>query len=173
MATKQITKAQFISEQIEERFFQDYGELFAHFNVKAFMESLSSYLQLNYTNEELHAAPTTPGAYRTILASSTITLLRYAITPLVEPLNKLAEDDLNKLRRETGIDVDEIPVQAPPPPTEAELLEQEVRNDWKSLSMDKIRQKKNASRKYSETLERLANDNTLESSVTSIHIAGS
>src|SRR5260370_36907529 len=110
MATKQITKAQFISEQIEEHFFQDYGELFAHFNVKAFMESLSSYLQLNYTNEELRAAPTTPGAYRTILALSTITLLnRDAIVPLC-PLGKLAESDLDKLRRETGIDIDEIPV---------------------------------------------------------------
>jgi len=53
-----ITKAQFISEQIEEHFFQDYAELFAHFNVKAFMESLSSYLQLNYTTEELRVAPT-------------------------------------------------------------------------------------------------------------------
>ncbi len=173
MATKQITKAQFISEQIEEHFFQDYGELFAHFNVKAFMESLSSYLQLNYTNEELRAAPTTPGVYRKLLASATITLLnRCAVTPLVEPLNKLAEDDLDKLRRETGIDVDEI-VPEPPAPTAEELLAAEVRRDWKNLSSDQIRKKRNGSRAYGLMLDRLANDGSLDSQITSLRIAGS
>jgi hypothetical protein len=170
--TTQITKAQFISEQVEERFFQDFGELFAHFNMKEFMESLSSYLQLNYTTEELKAAPTTPGAYRKILTLGTITLLnRDAVTPLTD-LNELAENDLAKLRKETGIDVELIPAPALKPPTEEELLEQEVRSDWRTLSMDKVRQKKNASRKYSETLERLANAGTLESSVTALTRAG-
>ncbi|SRR6266404_3507782 len=173
MATKQITKAQFLAEQTEENFYQGYAELFAHFNVKAFMESLSSYLQLNYTNEELRAAPMTPGAYRRILALSTITLLnRDAVTPLTD-LNELAENDLAKLRKETGIDVELISTPAPAPPTAEELLEQEVRNDWKNLPMSKVREKKSASRKYSETLERLANNGTLESSVTFHTVAGS
>jgi len=166
--TKQITKAQFISEQIEEHFFQDYAELFAHFNIKALMESLSSYLQLNYTGEELQAAPMTPKAYRTILALATIMLLnRNALEPLTD-LNKAAEDDLNKLRRETGIDV---PVPTPPAPTADELLEAEVRRDWKALGMDGIRKKRAASRQYGLTLDRLANNNTLESSVTSLRQA--
>src|SRR2546421_412606 len=168
----QITKTQFMSERIEETFFSDFSELFAHFNVKALMESLSSYLQLNYTAEELRAAPVTPGEYRMILALSTITLLnRDAVTPLAD-LNEAAEKDLAKLRRETGIDLELIPEPALKPPTEAELLESEVRSDWRTLSMDKIRQKKNASRKYSETLERLANAGTLESSVTALTRAG-
>jgi|SRR6267378_2356674 len=171
--TKQITKAQFLAEQTEETFYQAYAELFAHFNMKAFMESLSSYLQLNYTAEELKAAPTTPRAYRTILALATITLLnRAAVTPLTD-LNELAENDLAKLRKETGIDVELIPAPAPLPPTAEELLEQEVRNDWKNLSMSKVRDKKNASRKYSETLQRLADNGTLESSVTFHTVAGS
>jgi hypothetical protein len=171
MATKQITRAQFISEQVEERFFQDYAELFAHFNIKDFMESLSAYLGLNYSLDELRAAPTTPSAYRNILSLAAITLInREAIMPLTS-YNKLAEEDLHKLRLETGIDVNEI-LSVIPPPTEAELLEQEVRSDWRTLSMDKVRQKKNASRKYSETLERLANAGTLESSVTALTRAG-
>src|SRR6266481_5134024 len=169
-----ITKAQFISEQIEEHFFQDYAELFAHFNVKAFMESLSSYLQLNYTTEELRVAPTALGVYRKLLASATITLLnRCAVNPLVEPLNKLAEDDLDKLRRETGIDVDEIPAPAVPAPTAEELLADEVRRDWKNLSSDQIRKKRNGSRAYGLMLDRLANDGSLDSQITSLRIAGS
>src|SRR5258708_18678042 len=121
--TTQITKAQFISERIEETFFSEYAELFAHFNVKALMESLSSFLKLNYTPAELQAAPTTPGAYRKILALSTITLLnRDAVIPLTD-LNEAAEKDLAKLRKETGIDVELIPAPAPLPPTAEELLE--------------------------------------------------
>src|SRR6266576_3401020 len=165
--TTQISKAQFISEQVEEHFFHDYAELFAHFNIKALMESLSSYLQLNYTGEELQAAPTTPRAYRTILALATITLLnRNALEPLTD-LNEAAEKDLAKLRTETGVDLELVPVPEPPAPTTEELLANEVRSDWKTLSMSKIREKKNANRTYSDMLEKLANNNTLESSVTS------
>src|SRR5260370_35005414 len=101
----QITKAQFLAEQKEETFFQDFAELFAHFNVKDFMASPSSYLQLNYTPDELRAAPTTPRAYRKMLALATITLInRDAIVPLTT-FNKLAEEAIAKLRWGTGIAV--------------------------------------------------------------------
>ena len=169
--TTQITKAQFLSEQIEQTFLSDYRELLAHFSSAAVFEGISSFLKLNYTTEELQTAPVTPGAYRKLLALAVITLInRDAITPLTD-LNELAENDLAKLRKETGIDLALIAAPTPPPPTEAQLLEQEVRSDWRTLSMDKIRQKKNANRKYSETLERLANNNALESSVTSLRQA--
>jgi len=161
-----------MSKQIEDNFLTEYRELFAHFNMKAFIESIASYLHLNYTVEELTVAPVTPGSYRKILALSTITLLnRDAVTPLTD-LNEAAEKDLSKLRTETGVDLELVPVLAIPPPTETELLEQQIRNDWKNLPMSKVREKKNASRKYSETLDRLANAGTLESSVTSLTRAG-
>jgi len=170
--TTQITKAQFLSEQIEQQFLSDYRELLAHFSSAAVFEGISSFLKLNYTTEELQTAPVTPGAYQKLLALAVITLInRDAITPLTD-LNELAENDLAKLRKETGIDVELISAPAPAPPTAEELLEQEVRSDWRTLSMDKVRQKKNGSRKYSETLERLANDGTLESSVTALTRAG-
>jgi hypothetical protein len=167
------TKMEFLSNLIEEKFFQDYAELFAHFNVKVFSASLSSYLQMNYSADELKAAPTTSGEYRKILALSTITLLnRDAVTPLT-PFNKFAENDLAKLRKETGIDLDLVPAPAPPQPTSEELLAAEVRSDWKKLTSDQIRKKKSASRPYSTMLEKLANSGELDSQVTSLRIAGS
>src|SRR5258708_38610278 len=102
-------------------------------------------------------------AYRKILALSMITLLnKEAVTPLTS-LNKLAEDDLDKLRRETGIDIDEITVPEPPAPTAEELLADEVRRDWKVLGMDDIRKKRNANRAYGLMLDKLANNGALES----------
>jgi len=170
--TTQITKAQFLSERTEEIFFQGYAELLAHFNINELKESLSSFMQLNYSADRLRVAPTEPGAYRRILAFSTITLLnRDAVTPLAE-LNSAANADMDRLRRETDIGVEVISAPAPASPTAEELLADEVRNDWKTLPMSKVREKKNASRKYSETLDRLANAGTLESSVTSLTRAG-
>jgi len=168
------TKAEFMSERIEQRFHSDFNELLAHFSAAAVFQGIRSFLQLNYTAEELLMAPVTPGgAYRKLLALSLLTLInREAITPLTD-FNELAEKDLVELRRETGIGVELIPAPAPPAPTAEELLAAEVRSDWKKLSSDQLRKKKANSRAYSNMLEKLANDGTLESSVTSLQIAGS
>ena len=168
--TKQITKAQFISEQIEESFFSEFREMCGHHS--GVDQGISSFLKMNYTIEELQAAPMVPGAYRKMLANALITLVNREALTLLTPYNESAEADLDRLRKETDIDVELIPAPAPLPPTAEELLEQEVRSDWRTLSMDKVRQKKNGSRKYSETLERLANAGTLESSVTALTRAG-
>jgi hypothetical protein len=175
--TKQVTKVQITKAQLaslqkeEEKFLSDFGELFAYVLHADLLEDVNAFLVLNYTTEERQAAPLTPGAFRKMLALAVITLFnRGALVPLC-PLGELAEKDLAKLLKETAIDLELIAAPTPPPPTEAQLLEQEVRSDWRTLSMDKIRQKKNASRKYSATLERLANNHTLESSVTSLRQA--
>jgi hypothetical protein len=172
--TTQITKAQFLSQQIEETFLSDYRELLAHFSAAAIFQGIQSFLQLNYTIEELTTAPVTPGgAYRKLLALALITLLnRNSLEPLTD-LNELAEKDLDKLRRETGIDVDEISVPAPPAPTADELLAAEVRSDWKNLSSDQIRKKRSNSRAYGLMLDRLADNGSLDSQITSLRIAGS
>jgi hypothetical protein len=168
------TKVEFMSEQIGNQFVSDYKELLAFYPAQAVVDGIRSFLSLNYTPDELTTAPVTPGGgFRKMLALALLTLInREALTPLTDNLNELAENDLAKLHKETGIDLELIVASAPPPPTEAQLLEHEVRSDWRTLSMDKIRQKKNASRKYSETLERLANAGTLESSVTALTRAG-
>ena len=162
-----------MSEQIEQQFLSDYRELLAHFSSQAVFEGISSFLKLNYTTEELQTAPMTPKAYRKILALAAITLInRDALEPLTD-FTELAEYDLSKLRRETGIDVDEIPAPAPPARTAEELLADEVRRDWKNLSSDQIRKKRNGSRAYGLMLDRLANDGSLDSQITSLRIAGS
>jgi hypothetical protein len=164
---------EFVSGLVEEKFFGEYAELFAHFNVKSFMESLSSYLQLNYTAEELQAAPVTPGAYRKLLALATITLFnRGAVNPLTDSFNQAAESDLNRLRQETGTDLELVPPPPPKAPTAEETLRQQVADDWRTLSMDKIRAKKNADRRYSIILEKMANEGALDSAVTSIQRLG-
>ena len=167
------TKVEFMSEQIGNQFVSDYKELLAFYPAQAVVDGIRSFLSLNYTPDELTTAPVTlGGGFRKMLALALLTLInREALVPLTE-FNALAQDDLNKLRRETGVDLDEIPAPVTPPPTAEEILEAEVRNDWKTLGMDGIRKKKSASRKYSETLERLANAGTLESSVTALTRAG-
>jgi len=171
--TTQITKAQFLSERTEEIFFQGYAELLAHFNINELKESLSSFMQLNYSADRLRVAPTEPGSYRRILAFSTITLLnRDAVLPLTT-FNEAANADMDRLRRETDIDV-ELIKNEPAPPTAEELLADEVRRDWKTLSSAQIRKKKNASRQYSAMLEKLANTpGGLDSQITCLRIAGS
>src|SRR6266403_3224582 len=139
---KHVTKFEFMSERIEQQFLSDFNELLAHFSAAAVFEGIRSFLQLNYTTAELQTAPVTPGAYRKMLALALITLLNRNSLELLSDLNELAESDLAKLRKETGIDVELIPAPESPAPTEEQLLEQEVRSDWRTLSMDKIRQKK-------------------------------
>jgi hypothetical protein len=168
------TKVEFMSEQIGNQFVSDYKEILAFFPSQTVVDGIRSFLSLNFTTDELTTAPVTPGGgFRKMLALALLTLInREALVPLSE-FNALAQDDLNKLRRETGVDLEEIPAPVAPPPTAEEILEAEVRRDWKALGMDGIRKKKSANRQYSETLERLANAGTLESSVTSLRIAGS
>ena len=166
------TKVEYLSQKKEQQFLSDYRELLAHFSSASVFEGIRSFLSLNYSTEELMTAPVTPGGgFRKMLALALLTLInREALTPLTD-FNELAEKDLANLRKETGIDLELLP---PPPekvPTSDELLEDEVRRDWKTLGMDGIRKKRAASRQYGLTLDRLANNNTLESSVTSFRQA--
>jgi hypothetical protein len=161
------------SQQIEQRFLSDYRELLAHFSSQAVIEGIASFLSLNYTTKELQTASVTPGAYRKMLANALITLLnKNTLVPLTEDFSEAANADMDRLRRETGLDLELVSPPAPPPPTAEELLADEVRRDWKTLPMSKVREKKNANRAYSNMLEKLANNNTLESSVTSLRNAG-
>jgi len=168
------TKVQFLSQQIEEQFLSDYRELLAHFSSQAVFECISSFLKMNFSTEDLTNAPVTPGgAYRKLLAIAVLTLInRNALEPLTD-LNELAENDLAKLRKETGIGLELIPAPTAPAPTAEELLADEVRRDWKNLSSDQIRKKRNGSRAYGLMLDRLANDGSLDSQITSLRIAGS
>lgn len=168
------TKTEFMSQQIEQNFLVDYRELLAHYNSSKVFEGISSFLKMNYSTEELTTAPVTPGgAYRKLLAIAVLTLInRNALEPLTD-LNELAQADLAKLRTETGVDLELLPVPEPPAPTTEELLANEVRSDWKKLSSDQIRKKRNGSRAYGLMLDRLANNGSLDSQITSLRIAGS
>jgi len=169
--TTQITKSAFLAQQIGENFLGDYRELVSHFNSSDIFEGVNSFLKLNYTNDELQAAPLTPGAYRQILALALITLInRDALKPIVADFTESGEEDLVKLRRVTGLDLDLIPIPAPAPPTAEQLLEAQVRQDFATLPSSKMREKRNNDKKYEATYQRIAD--TLGSSVTSLTRAG-
>jgi hypothetical protein len=166
-----ITKAQYMAQMTQDRFLHDYREIIAH--LSEVVEGITSYLQLNHA-EELIALSRTPDArlYRTLLAEALITLIdRGALTPIAD-LNDLAQADLAKLRRETGIGAETLPPPPPKPPTADELLRHEIANDWRTLPMDKVRAKKNGSKLYAAMLEKMANEGTLDSVATSLQRAG-
>src|SRR5882724_1395756 len=159
------TKTEFIAGRTESRFKDTYREFLAHFSADGVFESLVSYLQLNFDSNELMSAQSDPNKYFRILEQVLVTLYdRGAMTPLTE-LNAAAQEDLAKLRRATGIGAEALPPPPPKPPTSDELLQEEVANDWRTLSMDKMRQKRNANRKYGVMLDRLANEGALDSQV--------
>src|SRR5882762_5832344 len=102
------TKTEVMSAQIGQKFLEDYREILAFYPAQAVVDGIRSFLSLNYTSDELTTAPVTPGGgFRKMLALALLTLInREALVPLTE-FNALAQDDLNKLRRETGVDLDE------------------------------------------------------------------
>lgn len=166
------TKTEFIAARTESRFKDTYREFLAHFSADGVFESLVSYLQLNFDSNELLSAQSDPNKYFGILEQALVTLYdRGALTPVTD-LNGAAEEDLVKIRRATGIGAEDLPAVLPPPPTADELLRQEITNDWRTLSMDKIRQKRAGSRQYGLMLDRLANEGALDSAVTSIQRLG-
>jgi hypothetical protein len=167
-----IKKWQYAAQLVQSRFFDDFRELIAHFS--EVIEGITSYLQMNHAEELIVLSKTSdPKLYRQLLAESLVTLLdRGALTQIAD-LNELAQDDLAKLRRETGVGAETLPPPPLKPPTAQELLEAEVISDYNGgLSATKMREKRNSNKTYNETFIRLAEGNRLESRITSNVRAG-
>jgi hypothetical protein len=165
------TKAEVIAQQIGQKWIDDYTELLAHYSSTEVFEGINSFLKLNHTDSELQTALFTSGAYRKLLSIALLTLInRDALKPIVADLTEAGEEDLAKLRRETGLDLDLIPVLAPASPTAEELLEAQVRQDFATLPSSKMREKRNNDKRYEAMYQRIAD--TLGSSVTSLTRAG-
>jgi len=164
------TKTEFIAARTESRFKDTYREFLAHFSADGLFESLVSYLQLNFDSNELLSAQSDPNKYFRILEQALVTLYdRQAIVPITE-LNEVAQEDLVKLRRATGIGAEDLPAPPPPPPTAAEFLEQEVREDFAKISGSKMMEKRRTSKAYEATYQRIAG--TLSSAATTLHDLG-
>jgi len=166
-----ITKSEFAGQMVQDRFFNDYRELVAHYSdVPA---GIISFLEMNFPDElvSLSNALDTK-LYRNLLSEALVTLIdRQALTPIAE-LNDFAQKDLVRLRRETGIGAGTLPPPPPKPLTADELLRQEIANDWRTLPMDKVRAKKNGSKLYAAMLEKMANEGSLDSVATSLQQVG-
>jgi hypothetical protein len=172
--SRQITKAEYSGKQTEGLFLEDYREIVAfHSGVT---EGIVAYLQLNNVEEliALSQAPN-PRLYRRLLAEALVTLIdRGALTQVAE-LNDLAERDLEKLRKETGI-YPEGYLAPPPPPRQLsaqEQLEQRVSDDWNSLKIADFKKNCANDKTYRETFERLSEENRLGgNTATSLQRAG-
>ena len=168
----QITKSQFSAQLTQDRFFSEHRELVAHFG--GVIEGITSFFELNYSDELISLSKTPdPGLYRRLLAESLVTLIdRGALTQIAD-LNDLAEADLVKLRRETGIGAETLPPPPPKPLSRQEQLEQRVSSDWNTLKIADFKKLCASDRSYRETFERLSNENRLDgTAVTSLERAG-
>jgi|SRR5579862_569214 len=167
-----ITKADYAAQLVQERFFTDFRELIAHYS--DVVSGIAAYLQMNYP-DELVGLSKAPDArlYRQLLAESLITLIDRGALAAAAELNDLAQDDLAKLRRETGIGVETLPPPPPKPLSPKEQLEQRVSMDWNSLKVADFKKLCASDRSYRETFERLSNENRLgTNAVTSLQRAG-
>jgi hypothetical protein len=162
-----ITKADYAAQLVEQRFFTDFRELIAHYS--DVVSGLTAFLQMNNPDELISLSNTPdPGLYRRLMAEALVTLIdRQALTPTAE-LNDLADRDLERLRKETGVGLEKLPLPPPRQPTAGESLEAEVIADYNGgLSATKMREKRNSNKAYNETYIRLAEGNQLESRITS------
>jgi hypothetical protein len=167
--SRQITKAEYWGQTIQDGFFGDYRELIAHFG--GVTEGITSYLQLNFAEELIaFSKKPDPRLYRRLLTEALVTLIDRSALTQVSDFNALAESDLAKLRRETGIGVETLPPTPPKAPTADELLEQEVRNDYANLPGDRMREKRRNSRAYETMFQKIAD--RLDSRVTANVRAG-
>jgi len=166
-----ITKADYAAQLVQQRFFSDFRELIAHYS--DVVSGITAFLQMNNPDELIGLSKTPdPSLYRRLLAEALVTLIDRGALAAVADLNELAQVDLAKLRLETGVGVELLPPPPPKAPTADELLRQEITTDWRTLPMDKVRAKKNSSRKYAEMLDRMANEGSLDSVATSLQRAG-
>jgi hypothetical protein len=169
--SRQITKAEYWGQTIQDGFFGDYRELIAH--IGGVTEGITSFLQLNFADELIaFSKKLDPRLYRRLLTEALVTLIDRGALTQVSDLNALAEADLAKLRKETGIGIELLPPPPPKAPTAEELLRQEIANDWQTLPMKKVKEKKNSSRQYAEMLDRMANEGSLDSVATSLQRVG-
>jgi hypothetical protein len=171
--SRQITKAEYWGQTIQDGFFGDYRELIAHFG--GVTEGITSFLQLNFADELIaFSKKPDPRLYRRLLTEALVTLIdRGALTQIAGDLNDLAEAELANLRRETGIGVEMLPPPPPKPLSAQEQLDQRVSNDWNVLKVATFKKNCANDKAYRETFERLSAENRLgENTATSLVRAG-
>jgi hypothetical protein len=157
-------------DSAERRFRSELAELLCYFDGEQLHESLSSFIELNFADELQTLTYLDSIKMRELLDRALISLIQSgALIPVAE-LSSEAEAQLNSLRTSTGIGSAAVP---PPPKSAEELLREEIADDWRNRPMAVIKLKKNSSKPYRDTLERMAADGSLESSVTSLQRAGS
>src|SRR5690242_4811150 len=163
------TKQEYVRNRAEQNFLDSYRELIAHFDGSKISESLVAYLQLNNESELNIDNPN----YGRLLEVALVSLIdRGALTPIA-PLNALAQADLQRLRKSTGVGY-VVPAPPPPPaPTAAELLDQRVIADWASLKAADFRKNCANDRAYRAAFDNLCATGRLGgNAITSAVVAG-
>lgn len=124
--------------QIANREFQDTNrELLVSFDRDKLWTAILAWIRL-HAHSDIETVEPNIVFYLRIIEGAFLDLLdRGAVKPVAE-VTPLGQAALAEMRKRTGIGVEEVP---PPAPvlTPEEMLECQVRDDWKKLSADQIR----------------------------------
>jgi hypothetical protein len=150
----------------EQRFRGDYAELLAYFPADELDQSLIAFIELNLSSELVSLTIYDGIKMRKLLEQTLASLIdNGALVPVAE-LSVEAKAELTTLRHNTGIGIEALPPDQPKPPSAEQLLELEVRNDFATLSGDKMREKRRRNKAYEQMYQRIAS--TLDSRITTV-----
>lgn len=164
MSTDQnrIKQAGRLSLAANSEFLDSARELLVSFDRDAVSKAMLAYIRLNCRDE---IAGNDPDffLYLKIQQEAFLTLLdRGAVAPIAE-ITQLGQQALDAMRLATGIGLQGLPTPEPALSPE-EVLEAQVREDWRKLPADKVRKKRANDRTYRETFDRIVD--TLDSAMT-------
>lgn len=160
MNTEQrIANAGRFSEQANRIFLSEGREPFA-FHKQNIQQPMLAMIQLHFRDEIANMEPSVEG-YLLIQKKAYLILLDRGAIEFVGPLPKIAQDVIDRWRRETGVGLATLPPPPAPDLTPEQKLAQEVINDWNTLSNDQIRKKRDSDRNYARVLKQLLESDKL------------
>ena len=157
---ERIERAGKLSIIANREFLSQNRELLVSFDRAAVQQAMLANIRLNYS-EAIRDAEPDISFYLQIQEKSWLTLYdRGAIAPIAE-ITPLGQQAIDAMRRRTVIGDDKLP--APEPLlSPAQILEAQVRDDWRRLPSAEVRKRIAHDTAYRATFERISGD--LESS---------
>jgi hypothetical protein len=157
-----IEKAGRLSVAANRHFLSTYRELLVSFDRESLASAILSHIRL-HSSEQIRENDPSVDLYLKIQEETFLRLLdKNAIAP-VAPITSLGQQALDDMRRRTNIGLEALP-QPELVLTPAQKMENQIREDWSTLSSAAIRRKMANDRLYRETFERISGE--LESHAT-------
>lgn len=142
------------------QFLDECRELMPSFDSASVSDAMLAYIKLHLRTEIAEAEPSVE-FYLKIEQVAFLSLYdKSAINPTF-PITDLGENVIQEMRKATGIGF--VLPQAPPPVlTAAQILDNQVIDDWKKLSSDKVRAKMSKDKNYRAAFHRLSETDAID-----------